>query len=334
MSDAEIASVMDQFGVSPADVAQATGVSTESVQSRYETAVQEPAYTPPAAPVDIPEPPPEEVAAPVYTAPEPVYTPPSRGATKLDLEPENLDVQAPPSAPDAPSGIASLAPAKAATPTTPSAVDKLTQQILSQGTTSQWKGEGFGSAEKNAADMAKILADTGITDISQFGKVTKTVDEEVRPDGSGGFVDSKGNKVDSNLVNTQSFSGEAGDTTFYTAPVGKQEVFGNKLTGQTVADTYGERQTGNFFGGTYAGKGNTGYGVQFDQAGNPVFYTTGASSSDMGQLAPLLAVASFVPALAPFAQAINAAVAINLAMYWAALHHWPVWLGCLKFLQA
>lgn len=28
-----------------------------------------------------------------------------------------------------------------------SVVDKLTQQILSQGTTSQWTGEGFGGAE-------------------------------------------------------------------------------------------------------------------------------------------------------------------------------------------
>ena len=308
MSDAEIASVMDQFGVSPADVAKATGVSEESVQSRYESAVQEPAYTPPPEPVYTPPSAPVEVAAPVYTAPEPVYTPPSRGA-KLELEPENLDVQ---ESTPAPTGIASLAPAKE-TPkdTKAAAADKLTQQILAQGTTSQWKGEGFGSAEKNAADMAKILADTGITDISQFGKITKTVDEEVRSDGAGGFVDARGNPVDASKVNQQVQSGEAGDTVFYTAPVGKQEVFGNKATGQTVADTYGERQTGNAFGGTYTGEGNTGYRVQFDASGNPIFYTTKASSSDVGDLAPILAIASFIPALAPFAQAINAAIAID-----------------------
>jgi hypothetical protein len=108
----------------------------------------------------------------------------------------------------------------------------LTQQILGQGTTDKWSGQGFGSAEANAADMAKILAGIGITDVSQFGQL---------PDGS----------------------------------------FGNKLTGQPVPNTYSERQTGNAFGGTFAGKGNTGYRVEFDAQGKPLFYTTGASSSDV-----------------------------------------------------
>jgi hypothetical protein len=120
----------------------------------------------------------------------------------------------------------------------------LTQQILSQGTTNKWTGEGFGSAEKNAADMAKILDQIGITDVSQFGQIQKTVVDE--------------NGVES-LVST----------------------YGNKETGQEVPSTYGERQTGNAFGGTFAGKGNTGYRVEFDAQGNPLFYTTGASSSDV-----------------------------------------------------
>ena len=51
-------------------------------------------------------------------------------------------------------------------------IANLKGQILAQGTTDKWKGEGKGSAEKNAEDMAKILADAGITDIKQFGKVT------------------------------------------------------------------------------------------------------------------------------------------------------------------
>jgi hypothetical protein len=88
-----------------------------------------------------------------------------------------------------------------------------------------------------------------------------------------------------------------------------QTTFGNKATGQAVPNTYTERQTGNFFGGTYEGKGNTGYGVQFDSQGNPIFYTQGASSSDIGQIAPLLSIASFIPALAPFAQGLNALIA-------------------------
>jgi len=55
----------------------------------------------------------------------------------------------------------------------PTTVDTLKQQILSQNTTSQWTGEGYGSAQANAEAMAKRLADAGITDIKQFGKVDK-----------------------------------------------------------------------------------------------------------------------------------------------------------------
>jgi hypothetical protein len=180
------------------------------------------------------------------------------------------------------------------------AIEKITQQILAQGMTSKWKGEGKGSAEANARDMARIIADTGATDINQFGKITKTgVDVAVQPvfeavlSGSGdsqeyvnqivGYTDAQGNRVDPKLVKTETdYGGESGNmTTTYTAPIGTQEVFGNKLTGQEVANTYSERQTGNAFGGTFAGKGNTGYRVEFAPNGTPLFYTTGASSSDV-----------------------------------------------------
>jgi len=50
-------------------------------------------------------------------------------------------------------------------------VAKIKNQILAQGTSSQWTGQGLGSPEKNAADMARLLSDAGITDINQFGKV-------------------------------------------------------------------------------------------------------------------------------------------------------------------
>ena len=108
-------------------------------------------------------------------------------------------------------------------------------QIINQGTMGNWSGEGFGSPEANADAMAGLLADIGITDINQFGKL---------PDGS----------------------------------------FGNLVTGQAVSNTYGERQTGDAFGGTYAGKGNTGYRVQFTPEGTPVFYTSGQSSNDLANL--------------------------------------------------
>lgn len=184
--------------------------------------------------------------------------------------------------------------------------DQLKNQILSQGTTSQWQGEGKGSAEANAADMAKILADAGITDISQFGKVSKTSDVSVQPvydykevDYGGetgvqltpfvvGYEDAQGNRVDPSKVTVNSTETEAGNTTTYTAPIGTQEVYGNKATGQALANTYGERQTGNAFGGTYTGKGNTAYNVKFDESGKPVFYTTGASSSDTKDIARII----------------------------------------------
>ena len=148
-------------------------------------------------------------------------------------------------------------------------------QILSQGTTEKWTGEGKGSAEANAADMASILAGIGITDISQFGQL---------PDGS----------------------------------------FGNKLTGQPVPNTYSERQTGNAFGGTFAGKGNTGYRVEFDAQGNPLFYTTGASSSDVPSwVVPALAiggaiygldVSGLLPSLGGTTAGITAAEAAGLGL--------------------
>jgi hypothetical protein len=52
-------------------------------------------------------------------------------------------------------------------------VGKLTSQILSQGTTGKWGGEGYGSAQKSAADMALLLTAAGLTDINQFGMVDK-----------------------------------------------------------------------------------------------------------------------------------------------------------------
>jgi hypothetical protein len=162
----------------------------------------------------------------------------------------------------------------------PSPTDNLLKQILGQGTTN-WSGVGYGSAEKNAEDMAKILAGIGITDINQFGRITRPVEQYMGTDDSGNPI-----------YQTQ-----------------EEQTFGNKLTGQAVPLTYGGRQSGNFFGGTYEGKGNTGYGVYFDEQGNPRFYTQGASSSDIGKLAPLLTMASFVPGLAPVAQGINALLA-------------------------
>jgi hypothetical protein len=165
-----------------------------------------------------------------------------------------------------------------------SAVDNLIQQILASSNTAKWKGEGFGSAEANAADMAKLLNEIGITDIKQFGLINKTVDEEVQPDGQGGFIDSKGRPVDPKLVKEESQSGESNDRVFYTAPTGTTQAYGNKVTGQEIGNSYGERQNENAWGGTYTGEGNTAYRVYIDAQGNPQFYTTAASSNDLANL--------------------------------------------------
>jgi hypothetical protein len=117
-------------------------------------------------------------------------------------------------------------------------------------------------------------------------------------DGSEGY-----NPIDSSKV-TKDKDGKMVTQTGTTA--------GNKLTGEPLskASNYAERTTGNSWSGTFRGKGNTGYNVQFKD-GNPIFYTTGASSSDMQDLAPFLAIASFIPGAAPFVAAINAAYAAS-----------------------
>lgn len=154
--------------------------------------------------------------------------------------------------------------------------DLLASQILSTSDSSQWSGEGWGSAEKNAADMAKILSSVGITDLSQFGEIKQTV---------------QGDPI---------YSDGAGEDRYVVGYGPDKEIttYGNKGTGQALANTYGERQTGNAWGGTYAGEGNTAYRVQFDAQGNPFFYTTGASSNDLAGLLenPILNIAANVAA--------------------------------------
>jgi hypothetical protein len=59
-------------------------------------------------------------------------------------------------------------------------------------------------------------------------------------------------------------------------------TFGNKITGQAVANNY--ETGGNAFGGTYDGSGNTGYRVQFKEDGTPIFYTTYATSNDFAKI--------------------------------------------------
>jgi len=208
-------------------------------------------------------------------------------------------------------------------------IDTLANQILGQKLTSQWKGQGYGSAEANAKDMATILTGIGITDIKQFGKVTAyepvqemyktyngqqvitTTDEEGKtvsyirqPTGEYQYdwdtgqqypvtqfapvpPDAKLGSVYGLYVGFDTVTPV--DQSKITFKDGKPvvavgETFGNKATGQAVPNTYSERQTGNAWGGTFAGDGNTGYRVQFTPDGTPIFYTTYASSNDLANL--------------------------------------------------
>jgi len=199
------------------------------------------------------------------------------------------------------------------------AIDRLAKQILAQNITDKWSGQGFGSAEANAKDMAKILDGIGITDIRQFGQFETTVNKQQKvvpeyrtidvgdstqsvPTGRyyipaysqvGDSEQLTGKQyVDPSSVKTSEVIEGDNSYTTYTASIPTKELaYGNKETGKVVPNTYSERQTGNAWGGTFAGSGNTGYRVQFAPDGTPVFYTTGASSSDLGDLMPIISVA-------------------------------------------
>lgn len=230
-------------------------------------------------------------------------------------------------------------------------VAKVHKQILDQGLTGQWKGQGFGSAEANALDMAKSLVASGVTNINQLGQGTyynqQVVQERfVGPNGE--VVQELGNGqygIPQYAINGESGAneivgytnvpadqlkkqygydaiydngGEYGSGSAFQALTPEEQkelktnangqmyrrVAGgegiiNKTTGERILSNYNERTQGNAFGGTYSGKGNTGYRVQFDAQGNPLFYTTEASSNDLANMLqgnPLLSAVANIAA--------------------------------------
>jgi hypothetical protein len=81
----------------------------------------------------------------------------------------------------------------------------------------------------------------------------------------------------------------------------------NSMTGEKLISGYGERTGGNLWSGSYEGKGNTGFGVDFNDAGQPVFYTQGASSSTLGKdILKLAAVGGAIYGLGGFDSLIGA----------------------------
>ena len=104
MSDADLRSAMDQYGISPTDVAQATGTKSEAVQQRYEAVpvvTPDPVYTPEAPPSlleTVPE-------VPAYVAPviAPVIAPVTVPTGLLET-PVTTPVAAPVAAPSVTTG--------------------------------------------------------------------------------------------------------------------------------------------------------------------------------------------------------------------------------------
>ena len=179
----------------------------------------------------------------------------------------------------------SMAVGNPQTTSSASVIDNLIAQIKAQGTSSKWTGTV--NSDVALRGMAKALADQGITNINQVGMITQTgIEEDVRPDGRGGFIDKRGNRVDPSLVKPVEINDESGQYTSYTAPIGTQQTIGNKETGQPLTSGYqtSEKTAPNMFGGTTEGKGGTSYNVQFDQAGNPIFYSNKVSSGGAGTL--------------------------------------------------
>jgi len=168
-------------------------------------------------------------------------------------------------------------------------VNNLVQQLQKQqaaGMAKYYQGEGFGSIDANTLDMARNLAASGVTDINQVAKKTVT---------DPGFY-------------TYTEQGDQWN------PEQTRDVIVNKTTGEPLISNYAERTSGNMWSGTFAGKGNTGYGVQFDSQGNPLFYTQGASSNDLAALLQDLGpIAQIGLAIATAGMSLPATLATNFA---------------------
>ena len=179
--------------------------------------------------------------------------------------------------------------------------DFLTDSIMSQydgGLAQYWQGEGAGSPRANASYMAQLLAGSGITSLADIG----FNDKWVNPDRVGKEkFQASGGGADYDPVS-------AG---FVTPEEAMERIIINKNTGERINGNY-DRTRGNTWGGTFAGKGNTGYDVQFDDQGRPYLYTHAAASNEqemqLGKLLMTTASMAF-PALAPYIAIGNSAYA-------------------------
>lgn len=87
------------------------------------------------------------------------------------------------------------------------------------------------------------------------------------------------------------------------AVIGKGLMYGDKKISDDASNLYLNR--------TYTGPGNTSYYLSYDANGKPTFRTVGGSSSDAGIISAALTMGSFIPGVAPFALAANAAIQLD-----------------------
>ena len=199
-------------------------------------------------------------------------------------------------------------------------------------------GRDLSTGEQVLLDSARSLIDQGITDISKLGigdiktsvTVNQVYDEEGRPtgqyyatipaDGSSGDAEGYTTRAltpeEAARIRTEEITGTGDDAGSYT-----RRLLDDVVTGRGVVYDGKSITTGNVLGAgsTYTGKGGTTYQITYDDQGKPRFTTTGFSTSDLGSIAPLLQIASFIPGVAPFAMAANAAIAASQGNVFGAL---------------
>lgn len=157
-----------------------------------------------------------------------------------------------------------------------SQTDFLYQQIVEQQLAGLGNWSGGLDPRTSAQAMATDLAASGITSLGQIGwsdKAERPSWEGVAPGGRVGAWSRGG--VGADNVGAYDFEGYAEDD-----PIQGRWTSGfiNKDTGKLLKSNYGERTGGNTWSGSYAGPGNTGFDLNFDAQGRPIFGTHGASS--------------------------------------------------------
>lgn len=171
--------------------------------------------------------------------------------------------------------------------------DFLYQQIAAQKMAGLGSWSGGLDPETSMRSMATDLERSGITSLGQLG------------------WSDRAERLGWTSLAHQVWSGNIDDLGYWNPGIDENDpVYGrfvpgiiNKDTGKLLYSGYGERTRGNTWSGSYAGKGNTGFDINFDAEGNPVFGTHGASSVQSGDWMPaafLLAAAGGVGASALF----------------------------------